>query len=465
MPRLTLLSAFAVSTGWAILDPVCPTPLLAQETSAVVADHAPPTPAAYLGLAAEMEANLERHVIEKWYPSAIDSAGRGFVQNFDASWQATDDGVRSIVYQSRLTWLAAHTAMRRPEHRDAFDSHARHGLAFLRDVMWDKDEGGFFWAVGPEDRPLAAGDKHVYGIAFAIYAASAVHRSTGDPDALGLAQKTFRWLEDHAHDATNGGYFEALTREGQPIREPSSASDAATSDAIGTRLGFKSMNTHIHLLEAFTALYAQWPDPLVHERLEEVFSVVRDKVVVGEVGCQNLYFTPAWRPIPAEASFGHDVETAFLLVEAAGALGRHHDAETWAVARRLVDHALAFGWDAEHGGFFDHGPAFGPVVAREKVWWVQAEGLNALTLMHARFGRQTPKYWEALNRQWDFIVRHQVDAEHGGWRSRVGEAGEVDATLAKSDAWREGYHQGRALMTSAATLRALADPAEEASHR
>jgi mannobiose 2-epimerase len=175
-----------------------------------------------------------------------------------------------------------------------------------------------------------------------------------------------------------------------------------------------------------------------------------------------LFFTPQWQALPDHDSFGHDVETAFLLVEAAAALGRPEDARTWALARRIVDHALQFGWDTRHGGFYDAGGVFGPIFNREKIWWVQAEGMNALLLMDGKFGGETSRYWEAFIGQWQFIQRHQIDARHGGWFSEVSENGEALPGRVKSDGWTEGYHQGRALLTVSAALRARA--ADNAGH-
>ena len=156
------------------------------------------------------------------------------------------------------------------------------------------------------------------------------------------------------------------------------------ADHLGTAYGYKSMNSHIHLLEAMTALYRVWPDPMVQTRLRELFVLVRDKIAV-EPGCLNLFFTPDWRPVPDHDSFGHDVETAYLLLEAATALKQPDDAKTLAAAKYLVDHALVWGWDERLGGFYDKGAAFTPACGREKIWWTQAEGLNALLLMHVRF--------------------------------------------------------------------------------
>ena len=306
--------------------------------------------------------------------------------------------------------------------------------------------------------PQRDGEKHAYGIAFAIYAACANYQATRDPRALDLARRAFSWLDAHAHDPKNGGYYEAFRRDGTPILQVPAAPASAT-DFIGTRYGFKSMNTHIHLLEALSQLLQVWPTPLVRSRTSELFFLVRDRINVPSVGAQNQYFTPAWHPIPAEDSYGHDIETAYLLIEAAHVL-KKDDATTWNVARRLVDHTLEFGFDEEHGGVFDHGGTFSGPVSDDKVWWVQAEGLNAMLLMHERFGAQTPRYWDAFVKQWNFIRTYQIDAENGGWRSAVKRNGDAMPDQHKSDRWTEGYHQGRALLNVSETLSRLAQKAE-----
>ncbi len=411
----------------------------------------------YFQLAEEVEDNLRRHVLEQWFPRAVDPAG-GFHQNYAEDWSRLPGGERSVVYQSRLTWLASQAAARFPAQSATYLSYARHGLRCLTETLWDLRHGGFFWSVSADGAPGRNGEKHVYGISFAIYALAALFASGQDAEALALAKSAFRWLQQYAHDPGNGGWHEALTWQGDPISGPAAASGR---DAISTRYGCKSMNTHIHLLESLSALYEVWPDPHLRDSLVEVFELVRDKVAVEAVGCLNLYFTPDWRALPDHDSFGHDVETAFLLVEAAAALGMPDDPRTWALARRIVDHALDFGWDKSNGGFYDAGGVFGHVFDRKKVWWVQAEGLNALLLIDGKFGGETRRYWEAFMAQWQFIKNHQVDHTRGGWYSEVAENGDLIPGRVKSDGWTEGYHQGRALLTVSAALRLLAQESED----
>jgi mannobiose 2-epimerase len=424
-------------------------------------DIAPASAESYRHLAAEIEANLRTHVLDKWFPAAVDTAHGGFHQNFREDWSRDPREDRSLVYQARLTWISSEAALRYPSDAKRYLDASLHGLTFLEHNLWDPVHGGQFWALDDQGAPERAGEKHAYGISFAIYASAACYRATKDARALYLAKRTFYWLDQHAHDGARGGYYEALTREGKPIFQIASSGPA--SDFIGTHYGYKSMNTHIHLLEALTGLFEVWPDPNVKKRLKEVFLIVRDRINVPP-GCLNLFFTPDWRPVPDHDSFGHDVETAYLLVEAAAALGDHDDPKTWTASRQLLDHALKYGWDEENGGFYDAGTAFGPPLVTDKIWWTQAEGLNALMLMHTKYAHETDKYWQAFNRQWRFIREHQVDPVHGGWYAVVSREGKPVAGHIKSDRWTEAYHQGRALLVVSQTLRRLAAKKGAAPH-
>jgi mannobiose 2-epimerase len=389
----------------------------------------------------------------------VDRERGGFRHHFLEDWSSGDDRQKTLVFQSRMTWVAAQVGRRYPDLAAEYLGYARHGLDFLSTVMWDGACGGFFWRL---DEAGAAGEhdpaeKHVYGIAFAIYAAAAAYDATRDTGALDLAVRAFSWLEQNAHDGEHGGYLEALTRAGEPILAPAEArpgNPARMFDSIGTLYGYKSANTCLHLLEALTALLRVRPDALVEARLREMSALVRDRVAA-EPGCLSSYLTRDWRPVPEHSSFGHDVEAAHLLLEADRALNREEDATTLAVARRLVDHAIEWGWDTTYGGFFEKGSAFKPAFGLRKIWWVQAEALNALLLMHERFSGTTRKYLDYFLEQWRFIRDHQVDRQYGEWHAEVSRRGTARPGQAKGTAWKAAYHNGRALMEVAERLRRL----------
>jgi cellobiose epimerase len=223
----------------------------------------------------------------------------------------------------------------------------------------------------------------------------------------------------------------------------------------GFPVGYKSMNTHIHLLEALTQLYEVWKDDLLRQRIEELVTIVRDKICV-EPGAMNLYFTNAWQPYPDHDSYGHDVETAFLMLEAEDVLGKGHDPRTERMARMLVDHALHYGWDGKLGGFYGEGATTGEPEEKTKEWWVEFEGLNALLLMHERYGRQTDVYFKAFQLQWNFIQKYQIDSEFHGVYPLVGADG-VPVATEKGSIWKAAYHDGRALLNVYGRLNRLAE--------
>jgi len=413
-----------------------------------------PTTDQYQKLAEEMEATLQRDVLGVWFPRAVDKEAGGFYSNFNRDWQRANSEGKFSVFQGRMVWVAAQVMMHRPELKEQYRPIVEHGFKYLSEVMWDSRDGGFFWGLDEKNQISAryTDGKHLYGISFGLYGATAAYEATKNPKALALAQKTFHWLDEHAHDSRNGGYYEWLTRDGHVVQSANGPRLEGVPVA-GFPIGFKSMNTHIHLLESFTQLYEVWPDELLRKRLIELLEIVRDKICI-EPGAMNLYFTLDWRAIPDHDSYGHDVESAYLILEATRALGQKPDQKTERMTKLLVDHALAYGWDETNGGFYRDGTTFGLAEDKRKEWWVQFEGLNALLLMHQKYGRENQTYFRAFEQQWRFIKDHQVDKEFGGIFDTVESNGDIK-DFTKSRIWKECYHETRALLNTIARLRTL----------
>ena len=408
----------------------------------------------YLKLESQVDHALKNDVLNVWFPRAVDNQHGGFYSHFGPDWTKLPSEGKFSVFQGRMTWVAAQVVLREPEMKKSFAPIVRHGVDFLSDVMWDKEDGGFYWGLDDTGKvPEASGAKHMYGISFCIYGAAAAYQATKDPKALELAKKGFAWADKHAHDAEHGGYFEWLARDGSPI-VAHVPSGTVAPNAIGP-INYKSMNTHIHLLESFTQLYAVWPDPVLRSRLEELLSIVRDKICV-EPGAMNQYFTNAWQPIPDHDSYGHDVETAYLMIETDELLHQKSSPETDRMARKLVDHALAYGWDQKNGGFYREGTTFGKAEDTAKEWWIEMEGLNALLLMHERYGRTDPIYFERFVEQWNFIRQHTIDQHaHGDFNLTTADGKPL--TQDKGSNWKAAYHDGRAFWNVRERLHRLAE--------
>jgi mannobiose 2-epimerase len=408
----------------------------------------------YLKLATEAETALHNDVLGVWFPRAVDKQKGGFHSHFTRDWQWAPSDGKFSVFQGRMTWVASQVVLREPARKDEYAPIVRQALDFLQNVMWDKQDGGFFWGLDDDGKitPGFTDHKHLYGISFCIYGAAAAYKATADPRALSLAKDAFLWIEKHAHDSANGGYFEWLTRDGKPVQPH--APDGQLEIAPVGPAGYKSMNTHIHLLESLTELYQVWPDPTLRDRLEEMLLIVRDKICV-KPGVMNLYFTPAWQPIPDHDSYGHDVETAYLMLETDEILHKAASPQTERMAKMLVDHALAYGWDDKNGGFFGEGTTFGKAENTNKEWWVEVEGLNALLLMHQRYGKQNPVYFQRFLAQWAFIKNHTIDPQfHGLYNLTTAEG--TSLTQDKGSIWKAAYHDGRAFWNVSERLRKLA---------
>ena len=412
-------------------------------------------------IADEMEQSLKTELLDVFYPLSIDTVYGGFLSDFTFDWQPGFPQNKMIVTQARHIWTTSNAAMFFKD--DKYQKITEHGFHFIRDKMWDNTYGGFYMIRNREGNPIgqASGNsKTAYGNAFAIYALASYFKLSGDSSALELARQTFLWLEQYSHDSEYGGYFNNLTREGK-LRERDNE-ELARFDQAGP--DWKDQNSSIHLLEAFTELYKAWPDSLLHQRLQEMLGIIRD-TIVREKGYLTLFLERDWTPISYRdssdairkahfnmdhVSFGHDIETAYLMLEASDALKLESDQKTLTIAKKMVDHSLSTGWDEEKGGLYNEGYYFKDsesisVIDKAKVWWVQAETLNSLLLMSKLFPEEN-KYYQAFLKQWEYMKTYLIDHEYGGWYYNGLDNNPEMTKANKTSDWKVNYHDSRSLM-------------------
>jgi mannobiose 2-epimerase len=419
-----------------------------------------------------------REIVGCWYPRCVDAVNGGFHQAFDRRWKRLPSPSRFIVFQGRMTWVPAfldleYSRQGRPLEvpglETSFSELSRHGLDFLEHKMWDADEGGFLEWVTPGGEPVAERPawKNLYGQSFGLYAAATCFRATGERAALELARKEFEWLETTLHDPELGGYRELVDRDGTILEEPG---DMIPGASVIGRIGCKSMNAHIHILEAMTAYYRADPREPVRGRLLELVRVVRDHVVLPS-GALAMFADRQWHPVEKLSSFGHELETAFLLDEAQRLL--EGDAGQWDAGlrlsgedrkkiqeaiERLIAHSLRYGLDREHGGFFNEGPPEEFPHETEKVWWVQVEALNGLMTAVKRGPGEKRPYRKAFENTWRFFADAMIDPEFGGCYPEVTASGEeIPGRMHKASPWKTAYHVVRALVHADGFLKGLRD--------
>lgn len=410
-------------------------------------------------IASEIDSLLNDQ-LDLWYPGVIDKEYGGFLSRFSYDWQPIGSQDKFIVTQARHTWATSKVGYREPARKEFLD-FGKHGFHFLKNSMWDERYGGFYQNVTREGEVIAGENgmirKALYGNAFGLYGLASYYQASGNTAALDFAKQTFQWLDEGSHDPQYGGYFNDLTREGKPYT-PSGGQEEG-----GARYP-KDYNSGIHILEALAELYQVWSDETVRDRLAENFRLVRDTFTT-DSGYLKLYFKRDLTPVSYEDSsralqeehldvdhitFGHDIETAFLLLEAAHALGYSEDS-VLTKAKRMVDHTIEQAWDEDTGGFFDRGYYFEgdkylTITDSSKVWWAQAEALHSLLIMAGHFPDDSHNYFGKFAKQWDYIKNYLIDPEHGGWY----EAGldiDPDARKApKAHIWKGNYHTLRTLM-------------------
>lgn len=419
----------------------------------------------------EDDAKLE--LVDKWYPLALDKEDGGYYTDITYDFKVGDNHDKMIVTQTRQVWVNSKAYL---EYKDPkYLEYAAHGFRFLRDVMWDKEYGGFHTLVTKQGKPIPNKyeAKIAYGNAFAIYALAAYYDASGDQEALELAKETFRWLEKYSHDPNYKGYFQHMERDGTVIVR--TANVPSTSDA-----GYKDQNSSIHLMEAFTELYHVWPNELLKERITELLLLIRD-TIVNEEDYMTLFFYPDWTPVSNKeqskeyikehyyldhVSFGHDVETAYLMLEASEAIGRTDTERTWTVGKRLVDHSLRTGWDPKLGGFYDGGYYYKgenkmSILEEDKNWWAQAEALNTLLLMTRKYPEEAKKYYGYFEELWDYTQKYMMDSTNGGWYSWGLETRPEMKTALKGHVWKTTYHNFRALINCKNQLKLMREGGKE----
>lgn len=400
--------------------------------------------------------------LARWYPLCVDTVDGGYYSDINYKWELEGRQEKMIVSQARHIWSIANAAMFNRSYRRLLPV-AAHGLRFLRERMWDREYGGFFNLVDRHGHPVTENgrdNKTAYGNAFAIYGLAAYYKASGDTGALSLALATYRWLEKHSYDTLYRGYFQFLSREGVAFPEGSGSVPP------------KDQNSMIHLMEAYTALYDVWPDSVLKERLASMLHLVRD-VITNDKGYMNLFFRRDWTPVsyrdsdaPQRAahfdidhiSFGHDVETAYLMLEASQGLGIRDDTTTLRIAKKKVDFALRHGWDEEHGGIFDGGdPSLTggrvAIMRDTKEWWSQAEALNSFLMMSMLFPRDTLNYYGKFTDQWAYCMKYVIDEDHGGWYWGGLDRAPRNQNGPKGSIWKADYHTSRAMINCILRLR------------
>jgi mannobiose 2-epimerase len=380
-------------------------------------------------LADAVRKELTDDIVPFWLGKTVDQERGGFIARLSNDLVVDVLAPKGLILNTRILW--SFSAFYRRFGDPACLAMAERALQYLEERFWDATHGGLYWMVDAQGQPYDA-KKKVYGQAFFIYALAEYHRATGSKSALARAREVFELLEARARDARHDGYFESYERDWR-LSDDLRLSDSDLNEK-------KSMNTHLHVLEAYASLARVWPDARVRQRLQAVIGVFLDRIVDASTNHFHLFFDEDWSVKSDEVSFGHDIEGSWLLCEAADISGDTAVlTRTRRVALAMAEAVLREGVEADGGVLNEGHPR--EATGTYKDWWPQAEAvvgfLNAFELSGER------RYWDAAQAAWRFIETHILDREHGEWFWGVLRDGRPDPAQPKISEWKCPYHNGR----------------------
>jgi mannobiose 2-epimerase len=380
-------------------------------------------------LKSEVKKELVNNILPFWMTKMIDSGDGGFYGRIDGSGRVFNDADKGCVLNARILWTfsSAFRILKNPEYLKT----AERSKDYLLDHFFDKEFGGVFWLLDHKGQ-IKDGKKQIYAQAFAIYGLTEYYRITNDSACLGKAIELFRLIEKYSYDNKLDGYFEAFSREWGTLDDLRlSAKDANEK---------KTMNTHLHVLEAYTNLYRIWKDDLLKKQLYKLIGVFIDRIVNSQTFNLNMFFDEEWNDKTDLISYGHNIESSWLIYEAALVLGDNTVISKVkkiciGIAEAAKDGLMADG-SMIYENFFKSGH-----LDYDRHWWVQAETvigyLNAYTLS----GNE--EYLVLSLAAWKFISDHMVDRKNGEWYWCVDKNLQPNLKEDKAGFWKCPYHDSR----------------------
>ncbi|MEN2486945.1 AGE family epimerase/isomerase [Flavobacterium sp. B11] len=381
-------------------------------------------------LKSELTAELDS-ILNYWSQRTIDEKNGGFVGQIDFNDHLIAHAEKGSVLNARILWTfsASYKTTKNKNHKKL----AERAFEFLVAYFYDTQFGGLFWSIN-EDKTPKDTKNQIYALAFAIYGLSEYYSISKEEKALEIAKKLYLKIEEHSYDPINKGYFEAFTRDWQPIEDLRlSAKDANEK---------KTMNTHLHIIEGYVNLYKVWKDEKLLATIIELLETIEKYFINTETGHLRLFFDENWKEKPDVISYGHDIEAAWLLQQCAEISENETLIANYKKHAIQIAEATKEGLDADGGLWYEFDPKKNELIA-EKHWWPQAEALIGFYNAYQLTGKE--EYLDIVYKNWKFIKKHMIDRQNGEWYWGI----YGDYSIMKKDKagfWKCPYHNGRACL-------------------
>lgn len=373
--------------------------------------------------------NELRNILQFWMENTVDEINGGFIGKIGHDNRVDDKAAKGCVLNARILWTfsAAYNASK----NEPYLWMAERAFQYIKKYLVDDQEGGVFWSVDYKGKPLDT-KKQIYAQAFVIYGCSEYYKATNAIEAKELSVALYKIIEKYSYDRLNGGYLEAFSREWKPM------ADLRLSDK--DRNEKKTMNTHLHILEAYTNLFRIAPEESIRQSIVRLLNDFSTYIIHPANSHLHLFMDENWNVKSETVSYGHDIEAAWLLQEAADVISDNDLIATMrANAVKMAD-AAAEGLD-EDGGLWHEKKECGFI--KEKHWWPQAEAM--VGFVNAWQVSQDEKYLQQAFKTWNFIKHYLIDKNIGEWFWGI-DAGYAKLKEDRVGIWKCPYHNSRACL-------------------
>ena len=378
----------------------------------------------------EVLEHLKTKILPFWMKLKDEEQG-GFYGYMGYDLQVDKGAVKGCILNSRILWFFSNACMCLGDEK--LLSYAQHAFLFLRDFCLDREFGGVFWSVR-FDGEVEDGTKHVYNQAFAVYALSSYYAASGDLEALSLAWDLFDLIEERGKD--EGGYLEAFTRD---FRTPAGNEKLSENGVMAER----TMNTLLHVFEAYTELYRVTGDARVVKPLKEMLSLFADRVYNPGLHRQDVFFDREWNSLIDLYSYGHDIETAWLIDRGCEVLG---DAGITEKLLKITKDLAANVYRRAYHGHSLWNECEKGTENKTRVWWVQAEAMVGFLNAWEK-APEHMEYLRAVEEIWEYIKKFVVDSREGAeWFWDLNDEGKPESKKPIVEPWKCPYHNGRMCM-------------------
>ena len=367
------------------------------------------------------------HTIIPFWKNLRDNEHGGYYGWLGYDLALDKKAVKGCILNSRITWFFANAYTLLKD--ESLLDEAKHGFAFMKDYCFDKENGGIYWSITYDGKPEDT-TKHTYNQAFCIYALSSYYEASKDEEALAMAKELFHIIEEKCTDEV--GYLEAFDREFHLIENDKLSENGVIAD--------KTMNTLLHVFEAYTELYRVSKDTEVKKRLEWILDTIADKIYNPKLHRQEVFFDKNYNSILDLHSYGHDIETAWLLNRGVDVLGEEAYQKKMGP---IIDDLTAQVYKVAFDGHSLANECEKGVVNTHRIWWVQAETVIGFLHGYQR-NPEKKEYLEAAKSEWQFIKDYVIDKREGSeWFWEVDENGKPYPDRPIVEPWKCPYHNGR----------------------